>query len=198
MVRITNTSKVIKMAHIEDNGFYSRTLLLLVTLLSSHINAQSLKTDALMRLANDVKQHYSITMTEGASVHKTSEGNALVAIVSVKKSPSMQRVAQVKAARVAGEYLKGSINKSVTVYENIENESYTFSDEANEDSKTQNATSSSTIEQNVSDKTEKTSEVNFSDKIIHSSLTRVNHMEPLTRFIGEEGSQLFAFYIILK
>ena len=137
-------------------------------------------------------------MTEGASVHKTSEGNALVAIVSVKKSPSMQRVAQVKAARVAGEYLKGSINKSVTVYENIENESYTFSDEANEDSKTQNATSSSTIEQNVSDKTEKTSEVNFSDKIIQSSLTRVNHMEPLTRFIGEDGSQLFAFYIILK
>ena len=110
----------------------------------------------------------------------------------------MQRVAQVKAARVAGEYLKGSINKSVTVYENIENESYTFSDEANEDSKTQNATSSSTIEQNVSDKTEKTSEVNFSDKIIQSSLTRVNHMEPLTRFIGEDGSQLFAFYIILK
>ena len=110
----------------------------------------------------------------------------------------MHRVAQVKAARIAGEYLEGSMNKSVTVYETIEKDSYSLNDESKEINANQNSLASTTIDQNVSDKTERVTEENFSDKIIQSSLTRVNHMEPLTRFIGEEGSQLFAFYIILK
>ena len=84
------------------------------------INAQSLSTEALTALANSVKQHYAFTMAEGASVHKIHEGNVLVAVVSIKKSQNMHRVAQVKAARIAGEYLEGSMNKSVTVYETIE------------------------------------------------------------------------------
>ena len=162
------------------------------------INAQSLSTEALTALANSVKQHYAFTMAEGASVHKIHEGNVLVAVVSIKKSQNMHRVAQVKAARIAGEYLEGSMNKSVTVYETIEKDSYSLNDESKEINANQNSLASTTIDQNVSDKTERVTEENFSDKIIQSSLTRVNHMEPLTRFIGEKGSQLFAFYIILK
>lgn len=199
MDRTINTNRGIRMERTGDDNACLRIIISLLLLLSSMIiNAQSLSTEALTALANSVKQHYAFTMAEGASVHKIHEGNVLVAVVSIKKSQNMHRVAQVKAARIAGEYLEGSMNKSVTVYETIEKDSYSLNDESKEINANQNSLASTTIDQNVSDKTERVTEENFSDKIIQSSLTRVNHMEPLTHFIGEEGSQLFAFYIILK
>ena len=73
--------------------------------------AQSLSESAQARLTNTVRQQYARTMMEGASMHKVSGQHVLVVLVSVKKSPNMQRVAQVKASRVAGEYLKGATNK---------------------------------------------------------------------------------------
>lgn len=199
MDRTINTNRGIRMERTGDDNACLRIIISLLLLLSSMIiNAQSLSTEALMKLAATVKQYYSITLMEGASIHKTSEGKVLVAIVSVKKSPSMQRVAQVKAARTAGEYLQGAANKSVTIYETIDKDSYSLNDESKEISVSQNSSVSSTIDQNVSDITERTTEENFSDAIIQSSLTKVNHMEPLTRFFGEDGTQLFAFYLILK
>lgn len=176
-----------------------KTVLILIGILYlSFINAQSLSDRTLMKLATDIKRQYAITMMEGATMHKTSDGHVLVSVVSVKKSPTMQRVAQVKAARVAGEYLEGARNKSVTVYETIDRQSYSLNDNAEEQSHTSNSMSSSTINQDVSDSTQRVSEDNFSDKIIQSSLTRIRKMEPLTRFAGEDGTQIFVFYLVMK
>lgn len=176
---------------------------IIVTVLSAiclilSCNAQSLQDKELLKLTESVRMRYATTMMEGSSVYKTKQGNVLVTLVSVKKSPYMQRVAQVKAARDAGEFLQSAVNKSVTTYGTIDNSSYSMADKAEENSKNHNSKASSSINQNVSDSNIKQSEESFSDKIIQSSLTRVGHMSPLTRFVGEEGVQMFAFYLILQ
>ena len=137
-------------------------------------------------------------MMEGANAYKTCDGTILVVTVVVKKSPTMQRVAQVKATRIAGEYLQGAVNKSVTVYENSQENDYTLSDNASESSISKNTEASSNIQQTVNDQSLIKTEEHFSDKIIQSTLTRVNRMQPLSRFTGEDGYQVFAFFLFLE
>ena len=135
---------------------------------------------------------------EGTSIHKVSGEHILVVLVSAKKSPNMQRVAQVKASRIAGEYLKGATNKSITVYETIEKDQYKMDDLAIGTDNTHNTEVNSNMTQNTVDETFRQSEEHFSDRIIQTSLTRVGHMEPLTRFVVENGYEMFAYYMIVK
>lgn len=161
-------------------------------------NAQLLEDMVMFQLSETVKQRYAATFMESSDIYKTKQGHVLVTVVSVKKSPNMQRVAQVKAARAAGEFLEGVTNKSVTTYETIDNNSYSMTDKAEENSSTHNSGVSSDIKQNVSDITARQTEERFSDKVVQSSLTRVGNMSPLCRFTGEDGMQMFAYYLILK
>lgn len=188
------------MAHIGNDRKRLRTGILtsIVMLWMATIHAQQLSPNTMGYLAACVQQQYAMTMMEGATAYKTSDGTILVVTVAVKRSSTMQRVAQVKATRTAGEYLQGAMNKSVTVYESTQESGYTLSDNAIESSISKNAEIASNLQQSVEDQSLMKTEERFSDKIIQSTLTRVNYMQPLTRFTGEDGYQVFAYFLFLK
>lgn len=146
------------------------------------------------KLTEMVKTQYQASGMEGSTVYKFKGRMILVTIVGVKQSPNAQRVAQVKASRSAGEYLQSSTNKSVSVYEVVDKESYAMTDNSGIAS---NAATSE-ITQSTSDNTAVETEEIFTDKMVQSSMSMVNHIEPLSK-IGLEGNQvIFAYYMIVK
>lgn len=135
---------------------------------------------------------------EGTSIYRLKRKNILVTVVGVKKSPNAQRVAQVKASRNAGEFLQGAYNRSVTVYETVDNSSYSLSDDATSSGVTENSITGSSIEQNSNDVTKTEIEENFSDKTIQSSLTSIRQIQPLCKISGDLSQEVYAFYIIME
>ena len=151
-----------------------------------------------MEFAEIARNHYSLTMMDGASVYRFKGRDILLAIVEVKKSPNSQRVGQVKASRMAGEFLQSATNKSVTIYEVSEGNSYSFNDKSEEHGTSSSKHVNSEITQGTSDLTTTATEEHFSDKIVQSSMTRVGHIEPLCR-LGSDGNNLvFAYFMILE
>jgi hypothetical protein len=151
-----------------------------------------------MEFANVARQHYAMTMMDGASVYRFKGRELLLVIVQVKSSPNVQRVGQVKATRAAGEFLQSATNKSVTIYETGESNTYSLKDKSEEKGTSAGATVSDIISQGTSDITTTETTETFSDQIVQSSLTRVSHIEPLCRLGAENGYQTFAYFMILE
>ncbi len=149
-----------------------------------------------MKLADIARSHYDMTMMDGASVYRFKGRDILLVIVDVKKSPNAQRVGQVKASRAAGEFLQSATNKSVTVYEVSDDNSYAFKDKSLERGSSSGTTVSDRIEQGTSDITTTETQEQFSDKIVQSSITRVGRIEPLCR-IGAEGNNIILAYFLI-
>ena len=124
------------------------------------------KTD----LISSVKNNYSLTQIDGASLYKTKSGfQVLVAIASVSSAKSIEdqnREAQAKATRLASEYLSGATNSSVTVF---------------------NSESSSN-----------SSKESLSEKIIQSSMAQVKAMQPLFKMDGSDGQTVFAYFLVIS
>ena len=124
------------------------------------------KTD----LISSVKNNYSLTQIDGASLYKTKSGfQVLVAIASVSSAKSIEdqnREAQAKATRLASEYLSGATNSSVTIY---------------------NSESSSN-----------SSKESLSEKIIQSSMAQVKAMQPLFKMDGSDGQTVFAYFLVIS
>ena len=151
-----------------------------------------------IKLADIARQRYNETRMDGASIYRYKGRNVLIVITEVKKSPNSQRVGQVKASRLAGEFLQGATNKSLTVYEVSEGNSYSFQDEGTEKSSTSGNLSGESITQTTGDFTTTETHETFSDKIIQSSITQVGHIEPLCTINATGGYITFAYFMILN
>lgn len=158
----------------------------------------TLNEKELQDLITVVRQRYAQTMMQGAEMIKIDGRNVLVAVVGTKKGPSSQRVAQVKAARTAGEFLQAASNKSVTVYEVTDNTSYSIKDKASETGSTLNSATTSVIEQKAEDVTTTETSENFSDSMVQTSFTQVNHIQSLCSLGMSDGEIVYAYYMILK
>lgn len=172
--------------------------LLLLVIPALSITGKPLSENDRIKLADIARNHYATTMMDGASMYRFKGRDILIVIVDVKKSANTQRVAQVKASRAAGEFLHAATNKSVTVNEVSEGNSYSFKDKSEEHGSTSGTSVSDEIEQGTADMTTTETQEHFSDKIVQSSLTRVGHIEPLCR-IGTDGVNVtFAYFLIIE
>lgn len=181
-------------------AYIAKTLLItiIICLCVPAWGAKTLSDKEKQSLCNIVKAGYEATQMEGSSLRKFKGKKILISIVAVKKSASTQRVAQVKAARSAGEFLQGAVNKSVTVYETLESDTYAIDENNREQGDTHNARSEYNITQQTSDHSAKTTEERITDKVVQSALTQVNHIEPLCAISGNGAQQVFAYYMILE
>lgn len=72
-------------------------------------------------LINTVIANYSITQIDGVSLYQTKSGyQVLVTVASVsanRRIEDQNREAQIKATRLASEYLSGATNRSITIYD---------------------------------------------------------------------------------
>lgn len=167
-------------------------LVLILVLCSAEVcnGAKILSDKEKNKLCDIVKEGFVQTQMTGTSIRKIKRKHILVSIVEVKKTANSQRVAQVKAARDAGEFLNGAVNHSVTVYESEEGDSY--------DLKDKESGSASGITQHTSDISTRTTEENFSDKIVQSALTQVKNIQPLCKISSAGPTEIYAFYMIVK
>ena len=173
-------------------------LVLMMSCAGEILAAKPLSEKDRAKLAEVARNQYNLSMMDGASVYRFKGRDILLVITEVKKSPNAQRVGQVKASRLAGEFLQSATNRSVTVYEVSDGSSYDFSDKASENTTTQGSVTGDRISQSTSDITTTTTEETFSDKIIQSSITQVGHIEPLCR-IGADGiNMIMAYFLVIK
>lgn len=170
----------------------------LISCLGLYASTNPLSEKDRTKLADIARHQYDLTMMDGATIYKFKGRDILLVITEVKKSPNAQRVGQVKASRLAGEFLQSATNKSISVYEVSEGGSYSFQNESSELSSTSGSISGGTLSQSTGDFTTTETKESFSDKIIQSSITQVGHIEPLCR-IGAEGNNIiFAYFMILQ
>lgn len=74
--------------------------------------AQQFLASSRTAFTNYIKRVYEAERNEGCKFYSFDDKQILITIVSVKKSPTMQRAGEIKALRVAGEFLKGAQTKS--------------------------------------------------------------------------------------
>lgn len=165
---------------------------------ASSSNAKPLTEKDRLKLAEVARTHYDMIMMEGASIIKFKGRDILLVIVDVKKTPNSQRVAQVKASRMAGEFLKEATNKSVTVYSLLDDNSYSLKDKSEELGSTSGSIIDDNISQTTKDMTTTSTEEYFSDKIIQSSNSRVKHIEPLCRISDNASNITFAYFLVIE
>ena len=96
-------------------------LILMVGFIPLATHAQILDEKQEEQLTNTIRRDYMKTQAEGVKVYKLSKKKHILSvcvIVNYNQNISQQnRVGQMKAARLASEFLNGTMNKSVSVYE---------------------------------------------------------------------------------
>lgn len=91
-----------------------RIILTILTVMTVFINmpAQQFLASSRTAFTNYIKRVYEAERNEGCKFYSFDDKQILITIVSVKKSPTMQRAGEIKALRAAGEFLKGAQTKS--------------------------------------------------------------------------------------
>ena len=179
-----------------------RTISLALTLFFA-INANAQLSDIEMEsLKSKVRTDLEMDeIGDGARVYQTSKHWVLVSFATVSSNfrPAQQnRQAQVVTSRNAIEFLEGAKNKSTSVYDAYTNESHALSEQQGtrveqEIQEIASETSSNTreISQNVETET-------MSEKIVQESIKKIDGLQPLLKYKGEEGTVIAYFMIISK
>lgn len=97
-----------------------KLLLIITSIILSLPSWAQLSESDLNKLAAAVKSNYEKSQIEGSSLYKTSSGyQVLVTITSTSSARSVEdqnREAQMKATRLASEYLSGAVNRAETIH----------------------------------------------------------------------------------
>ena len=78
------------------------------------VSSQSLSDSEKTAMANYAKRVYKKEKADGCRIVTSGKTNVLLTTITVKESSVMQRVAEVKALRAAGEFLQGANTESIS------------------------------------------------------------------------------------
>lgn len=153
------------------------------------------------KLAEKVKTNYEEFGIEGSKVYQTSKHWVLVTVVTVTsdmKISQQNRQAQMKASRAAVEYLKGAKNNSISVYDAYSEDKTSLTERNNSDVKQKDMTINSTTSTGANESSVKSEQETMSDKIVQSSIAKIDGLQTLLKMKGEEGETAYAYYMILS
>lgn len=155
------------------------------------------------KLETKVKADYLHTQMEGATIYKTSKGHRVLVVSTVVTSSQnisqMNRVAQIKAARLAGEFLKGAKNKSVSVYNTESSSSETFEHEQSNVMGSSGSTIGSEVGYSTKEGENQSESESFSDSVLQEATQKAagRGMQKLMSFRGPDEEKVFAFFMIV-
>ena len=141
---------------------------------------------------------------EGGQLFSVSaHSNALVVSVIVQSAQNLSqqnRVAQIKAARMASEFLEGAHGKSTTVYTMTSGNSESLSKESSSDQESERSYIGSELSNSISQGSSDYTQESFSDETIQTTMTEIagKGLQKLCMFKGPDGEKVFSYYIILK
>ena len=159
-------------------------------------------TDAETKLlATKVGMNYEEFGIEGAKVYQTPKHWTLVSIVTVTSdmnASQLNRQAQMKATRAAAEFLKGATNKSISIYDAYSNGETSFTEQNNSSVLYDENIISSNTSTGANEQTAHTETETMTDKIVQSSLAKIDGMQPLLKFNGDDGEIIYAYYMVIR
>lgn len=174
--------------------------LALTLLMAVSANAQLSDKD-MERLKDKVRTDLEMDeIGDGARVYQTSKHWVLVSFATVSSNfrPAQQnRQAQVIASRNAIEFLEGTKNKSTSVYDAYTNKGHSLLEQQGTHVNEQNETIESGTFSNVKEDTQSVEKETISDKIVQESIKRIDGLQPLLKYKGEEGN-VFAYFMVLS
>lgn len=179
-------------------------LILMVGFIPLATHAQILDEKQEEQLTNTIRRDYMKTQAEGVKVYKLSKKKNILSvcvIVNSNQNISQQnRVGQMKAARLASEFLNGAMNKSVSVYETNSETSSDFSKKQEDNTNSMNSRIGSEQNRNVNETEKESSSETFSDKIVQSAIHAAagKGMEKLSTFRGPDDEKVFVYYLPLE
>ncbi len=183
-------------------SYVKKTLTTCLALLLSLGATAQLSEKEKTSLAETVRKNYEQFGIDGSNVYQTSRHWTLVSVVTVspnQKAGQQSRQAQVKASRAAIEYLKGAVNNSFSVYDSYSNDETSLTEGQGNSTTLNGQTVGSQTYSSANEQTLSSEKETLSDKIVQSSISEVDGMQPLLKFEDkEEGVNVFAYYIVIS
>lgn len=178
-----------------------RTITLALTLLMVVSANAQLSDKDMERLKNKVRTDLEMDeIGDGARVYQVSKHWVLVSFATISSNfkPAQQnRQAQVIASRNAIEFLEGTKNKSTSVYDAYTNEGHSLSEQQGTHVNEQNQKIETGTFSNAKENTQSVEKETMSDKIVQESIKRIDGLQPLLKYKGEEGN-VFAYFMVLS
>lgn len=89
-------------------------IVLLLIISVDAIFSQQLSNSEKVSIVNYAKRVYQKEKTDGCRIITCGKTHVLLTTITIKESSAMQRVAEVKALRAAGEFLQGASTESIS------------------------------------------------------------------------------------
>ena len=175
----------------------------LVLALFSVVNANAQLSDKEFKtLKSKVRTDAKLDgITDGARIYKTSRHWTLVSFATVSSNfkPAQQnRQAQLLASRNAIEWLKGTQNASISVYDAYSNDSHDITEQQGSDVTQENQSIASATSINVRENSQLVEKVTFSDNIVQDARENIDGLQPLFKYNGDDGICYVYFMVISK
>ncbi len=179
-----------------------RHLLLVFICLCSIQTWAQLSDKEIETLTERVRDRYDMMgFGDGAQVYQTSNNRVLVCFATVDsdlKPSQRNRQATMRATRAAVEFLKGAKNKSISI-----NDAYSEKSEIMTEAKGNSVnegltTIDSKTSTNMAEQSSSVEKETLSEKIVQKSMAKIDSMQPLMKFNGEDGETIYAFYLLLS
>ncbi len=175
-------------------------VLFLLMLFSTNVNAQ-LTDQERQYLAFTVKNDCLVYGLDGARVYRTDKNYVLVATEAMQssmKASDQNRVASMKARRGMIEFLKGAKTKAVSIFGSSSRESDSFAKSDKDDTIMEGQMSGSVVSSSAKENTRSSTEESLDEKIVQKAISKIDGIESLMKFAGNEGETIYCYFIILK
>lgn len=175
-------------------------LLFLLMLLSTSVYAQLTDMER-QSLAFSVRNDYLIYGIDGTRIYKTDKNYVLVAVEAMQsslKASDQSRASLMKARRDMTEFLNGAKTQSVSVFYSNSHESDSFEKSQSDDSEMEGQMVGSSVSYSVKESTRSSTEESLDEKIIQKAVSKIDGVESLMKFVGNEGETVYCHYIILS
>lgn len=178
----------------------SKFVLISFLFLSTNVFAQLTEQER-QSLAFSVRNDYIVYGIDGTRIYKTDKNYVLVAaeaMQSTLKSSEQSRVASMKARRDMTEFLKGAKTKSVSIFDSDSDESDSFAKFQSDDAMMEGQMVGSVVSSSVKENTRSFTEESLDEKIVQKAVSKIDGVESLMKFVGNEGETVYCYYIILS
>ncbi len=179
-----------------------RNLLFLFTLFCSIQSWAQLSDREIETLAERVRNNYEMMgVADGVRVYQTSRHRVLVCLSTIDsdmKLSEKNRQAELKATRAAREFLKGAKNKSITIYNAYSEKVETLHDSKGNSVNEGLGTIDSNTNSSINELSTSVEKETMSDKIIQESGAKLDGIQILMKFTGEDGETIYAHYLLIS
>lgn len=179
-----------------------RILFIVIVILFCPSMSAQLTNEQFRELALSLRMDYLSFGIEGSRVYNVQKKNVLVTFVTMKSglnSAQENRAAQIIGERQIREYLQGSVNTSISIYETKSTQESSFNTDKEIHNNQVDSQISSELSSEVKEQECVSSKEILTDRIVQEALSKIStQMQMLSKFTNHNGEDVYVYMIYLS